>query len=451
MFVIEARTSFLQSRLASREARRLTFALEPGPSDSVLFPGDGPFDLRRGFSRLPAISDTLAARDYRIEKQTRFSPALMTWMRRGVFPPYDEKARAGLTILDRRETPLYRATFPERVYPSFEAVPPFIVKSLLFIENRELLDPGRPDMNPAVEWDRLARAVVDQVLAMLGAGEDTPGGSTLATQIEKYRHSPEGRTMDPKDKVLQMLSATFRAYRNGRNTEAARRNIVLTFVNSVPLAAVAGFGEVNGLGDGLYAWYGRNFDEVNGILRNLDTPASSPEELEARARAVKQTLSLFVAHRRPSAYLGGTRKAIREDTDSYLRLLGRAGILSPELRDAALPMSLELRTARFAQPHTSFSERKAANAIRVRLKALTGVDDLYALDRIDLTAETTLERNAQNAISAVLTRLKDKTFTDSLGLNASRMSRMNGRFTEFRSASAIVSTLPLSPLLKFTK
>ncbi len=419
--VLEARSSFVQSHLASREASRITFALGAGPSDSILYPEGGPFDDRRGFSHLGAITDTLLARGYRIESQVRFSPAMMTWVRRGVFAPYAERPQAGLRILDRRDLPLYSVTFPERIYANFDSIPEFIVRSLLFIENRELLDPGRPNMNPAVEWDRLLRATLDQVLAALGRAGDTPGGSTLATQIEKYRHSPEGRTADPKDKILQMTSATLRAYRNGRNTEEARRNIVLTFVNSVPLAAVSGFGEVNGLGDGLHAWYGADFDRVNRHLAGLGKPASSPEELLEQARAVKMVLSLFVAHRRPSAYLTGSRQAIRDDTDSYLRLLGRAGFLSPEVRDAALPLELNLRRGVLPPPPAPYAERKAANAIRVRLLSLTGVNDLYALDRVDLTAETTLERDAQKTLSQRLQRLKDKAFTDSLGFNAARM------------------------------
>ena len=80
---------------------------------------------------------------------------------------------------------------------------------------------------------------------------NVPGGSTLATQIEKYRHSPSGRTDDVREKLRQMASASLRAYRDGPDTSAARRQIVVDYLNSTPLAARAGFGEVNGLGDGL--------------------------------------------------------------------------------------------------------------------------------------------------------------------------------------------------------
>ncbi|MBK6356965.1 MAG: hypothetical protein IPF44_09665, partial [Betaproteobacteria bacterium] len=40
---------------------------------------------------------------------------------------------------------------------------------------------------------------------------------------------------------------------------AARRRIVLDFVNPAPLGGIPGYGEVIGLGDGLWAWYGQDF------------------------------------------------------------------------------------------------------------------------------------------------------------------------------------------------
>src|SRR3546814_10574198 len=79
------------------------------------------------------------------------------------------------------------------------------------------------------------------------AGGQTAGGSTLATQMEKFRHSPEGRTGTVSEKLRQMISASLRGYLDGANTTAARRQIVVDYLNSTPLAARAGFGEVIGL------------------------------------------------------------------------------------------------------------------------------------------------------------------------------------------------------------
>jgi hypothetical protein len=36
-----------------------------------------------------------------------------------------------------------------------------VVNTLLFIENREMLDPARPHRNPAIEWDRVSHAVAE--------------------------------------------------------------------------------------------------------------------------------------------------------------------------------------------------------------------------------------------------------------------------------------------------
>ena len=77
-------------------------------------------------------------------------------------------------------------------------MPSLVANSLLFIENRELLDVSQPYRNPAVEWERLGRAVVDRVRHWLHPEvSGGSGGSTLATQMEKFRHSPDGRTRSP--------------------------------------------------------------------------------------------------------------------------------------------------------------------------------------------------------------------------------------------------------------
>ena len=114
---------------------------------------------------------------------------------------------------------------------------PLLVHSLLFIENRDLLDPPAT-RNPAIEWDRFGKVVFDQLLHRVDESHGAAGGSTLATQIEKYRHSPNGRTNSMKEKLRQMVSATLRAYQHGEDTTAARRQIVVDYLNTVPLSAM---------------------------------------------------------------------------------------------------------------------------------------------------------------------------------------------------------------------
>ncbi|MFP3335141.1 transglycosylase domain-containing protein, partial [Pseudomonas sp. SIMBA_064] len=86
-----------------------------------------------------------------------------------------------------------------------------VSNSLLFIENRDLLDPTQPQANPAVDWPRFAKAAWSQVAKTLHLPGQSAGGSTLATQLEKYRHSPDGLTVSGAEKLRQMFSAGVRA------------------------------------------------------------------------------------------------------------------------------------------------------------------------------------------------------------------------------------------------
>ena len=122
---------------------------------------------------------------------------------------------------------------------SFESIPRVLIDSLLFVENRELLDPHHPRRNPAIEWDRLARSALALGIEKIDRSGAVPGGSTLATQIEKYRHSPQGRTGSAGEKLRQMASASLRAYLDGADTLSHRRQIVVDYLDTVPLAAGA--------------------------------------------------------------------------------------------------------------------------------------------------------------------------------------------------------------------
>jgi len=156
--LVEIRTSALQALVLSQAARVLTYRVAAGPSPSVTYPQTGPYDVRLGYTRLPDFVDRLEAGGYRVEQQARPSTALAHLAAWGLYPPYREKTRAGLEVLDREGHPLYATRYPEQVYDRFDAVPPLLINTLLFIENRELLDAG-PYRNPVVDWRRLAKAV----------------------------------------------------------------------------------------------------------------------------------------------------------------------------------------------------------------------------------------------------------------------------------------------------
>jgi membrane peptidoglycan carboxypeptidase len=414
----EARISYLQSWYFSRQAAGFSYHLAEGASDSVCFPGFGPFDERRGYRRIPELADALDGKGFAVTAQTRLSPALLDLCRSGIYLPYREKPQAGLVVLGAEGDTLYAARFPSRAYADFDSIPDLIRQSLLFIENRNLLA-GSPHRNPAVEWDRFIKAGLDQALSLVDPERSQPGASTLATQIEKFRHARGGYTASGSDKLRQMASASFRAYLDGPDTREARRRIVLEYVNSVPLASVPEHGEVIGIGEGLWAWFGTPVEAVNRDLRGDDPP--DPVAMGRRAVAFKKVLALLIAQKRPTLFLRTDRERLARDTDRYLALLAREDVISDRLRDAALEAPLVWREARPVSPRPPYIERKAANAARNRLLSLLGLHQLYALDRVDLVARTELEGAVQRRLIRFLRGLADPPTVDSLGLRGPRL------------------------------
>ncbi len=421
----EMRTSRRQAERLAAFDRKLQFAVAPGPSpgDAIRFPGDGPYDQRLGYQALPGFLTRLAAQDWQVTAQARMSREMVDVIDRGLFAPYAEKNQAGLELLDCRAEPMFTRRLPQRAYARFDAIPPLVVDALLFIEDRDLLDAQRPWMNPAIDWSRFLRALADQVWSWVDADHATPGGSTLATQIEKYRHSSGGRTASTLDKLDQMASASLRAYLGGENTLQRRRQIVVDYLDTVPLAARPGIGEVHGLGDALAAWYGRGFDEVNGLLLADAGDMSADGGLLVRqALAFKQVLSLLIAQRRPTYYLGrpDAETGLNALVDAHLRLLADAGVISAALRDAAMPLALDLRSGPPPRDERvdpkPYSERKAATAMRSHLGALLGTASNYALDRIDASAGSTIDGRAQRDGVALLRSLSERAGARSAGL-----------------------------------
>ena len=413
----EMQTSTLQARYLAGLGRELNFSLAAGPSPSIRFPVSGPFDERFGYAQLPVLLRELGD-EFTIARQVRVSPRFAQLEARGINPPYREKSQAGLMVLDCENIPMFSGTYPERIYRNFEAIPRMLVETLLFIENRDLLELEYARKNPAVEWGRLGKALLDQVLHLFSSAVETSGASTLATQIEKFRHSPDGRTASFREKLRQMASASVRAYLQGENTTVARRTLVQDYLNTVPLAAKAGYGEVNGLGDGLWAWYGRDFLESNNLLADGGEKLATTQQ---RAEAYKQALSLMVAQRRPSYYLGDNASELEELCNSYLRLIARAGIITPALRDAALAAPLPLHIAEAAQPPQSFVTRKATTAVRTYLGSVLHTPRLYDLDRLDLTARSTMAPVLQKEVTGVLRDLRDRDKAAAAGLTGKQL------------------------------
>jgi membrane peptidoglycan carboxypeptidase len=414
----ELRTSAVQARTLSRLAGEMTFAVAEGPSLQSQFPDAGPYNERLGYARMPEFLSRLTGDGYVIASQARLSDRHLAFMDYGGFALFREKAQTGLTIRDRSGEAVFVARHPEHVFPDFPSVPPLVVNTLLFVENRELLDDRFPNRNPAVEWDRFAAATVNVLTAPIDPSGKRFGGSTLATQIEKYRHSPEGRTIGVSEKLRQIASASLRSYMEGPDTSAARRQIVVDYLNSTPLSARPGFGEVIGLGDGLWAWYGTSLATAS---RLLSSPPRTAQERIQRAQVYKQVLSLLLAQRRPSYYLLEGRNALADITDSHLRLLAQAGVIDAQLRDDAAASTLTFRVDPPQAADISFIDRKAVNAIRSHLLSMLGLSAYYQLDRLDLTVDTSLDTETQRRVTNMLRRIGDPAEARALGLTGERL------------------------------
>lgn len=414
----EMETSTLQSREISRYAAGLTYQVEPGASDKIAFPSYGPFDQRLGYVALPNIQERLLQRGFTIRQQVRFSDELQRYAQYGLYVPYTEKVQAGLTLFDCRTEPVYQFRYPGNHYADFNAIPDLIVQSLLFIENRDLLSDKNPLVNPAVDWPRFFKAALTQVGKALDLDGQSAGGSTLATQVEKYRHSEDGLTYSPQEKIRQMVSASVRAYRLGGNTLEARKLVVWAYLNSVPLSAAPGYGEVHGLGDGLWVWFAADPERVNQLL---DTRLNQSVDLAEQGLALRQVVALMIAHRRPSYYLAVSgRPDLNTLTDSHIRLFYREKMISKSLMDAALNATLQFRDFVRQPAVTRINTNKGLLAARTHLSRQLGVS-LYDLDRMDLSASTTLNFELQSEVTRYLQKLANPEYAAQVGILGFRL------------------------------
>jgi membrane peptidoglycan carboxypeptidase len=412
----ELRTSALQAYLLPRYTAKISYAVSDGPSASIAFPRSAPFDDRLGYSHLGDFQTRLEEHGFVVERQAVVSPELVRLVDWGIAPPYREPLVAGLTIHGMDGAPLYDATRSQRWFQGFDDVPPTLVDTILYIENRELLAPEDPRANPAIEWDRLAKASLLYTGSKLGLAFPVQGGSTLAIQLEKYRHSPQGRTNSPLDKLRQVAGASLKAYRDGADTRDWRREIVVDYLNTAPLAAAPGYGEIYGLGDGLYAWFGMDLATVKQALRSEGT---TPE----KARAYKHALALLIGLRAPTFYLQKDRLALIEKVNEYARLLARDGIIEPALAAKVQQTPLEFLDRAPLAPPLPFAHKKAPNAIRTTLLQWLGVPSFYELDRLHLEADGTIDVPLQAEVERLFANLGNPQFVRANALTGERLLR----------------------------
>lgn len=414
----EMRTSKTQAEWLAAYGKRINFAFQPGPNSELRFPSSGPYNQRLGYSYLPFFIKALQADDYSVAAQMRVSPTYEYFQERGLYPIYHAKTIAGLSLYDRDGQKLYSASYPNHVFTDFHSIPPLLVNTLLYIENRELLKDGPITRNPVIEWDRFLYAAFGHLLHNFVPGFNAGGGSTLATQIEKFRFSPGGQTNSGLDKIRQIASASLRVYLDGQDTREARKKIVLDYLNSTTLSARPGFGEVNSIGDGLWAWFGI---DLNDAITALNLPDTDTDSLRAKAKTYRAALGLILAQRRPSYYLLTDHGALDDLTDVTLDRLADAGVISPILRDATKDATFKFLPEAPQAPQPPYIEQKAVNALRNHLMTMLGLKRFYEVDRLDLAARATLDQETQQKTVEFLRKMDNKDFLQSIGLYGFRL------------------------------
>ena len=141
----ELRTSWLESLIFRSLDRKITFQLEQGPSQEIQYPKPGPYDWTLGYARMPDFLPHLEAHGFRITAQAHSSGLLtsLSGLGRGV-PGLSTKGPSRAPHRRSGGARLYSFDRPRHVYPSYSSIPPLVVQTLLFIENRHMLDPEHP-------------------------------------------------------------------------------------------------------------------------------------------------------------------------------------------------------------------------------------------------------------------------------------------------------------------
>ena len=250
VLVVEARTSRLQAKLFSSFDTGLRIDVEPGPNPAMLFPDAGPYDTRLGYARLPVFLGRLDRSGFRIDRQARSSPRLQEVVARGLFPIYREKTQAGLRIVDGDGRVIHSGRYPDRIYESFDAIPPSVVIGPALHRG-----PAAPRREPALPESG----------GQLGTARHGPSSWTPARGSAMTRAVIGGEHAGHADREVPALRRTGARARRGRSSaRCCRRACARTGVGAETLAAGASssstistrcrwpprpsYGEVHGLG-----------------------------------------------------------------------------------------------------------------------------------------------------------------------------------------------------------
>ena len=88
--------SALEARYLAKTAQKMTWQMRPGPSERIRYPGQGPYDVRLGYSKLPDYLARLDKAGWQIDQQAKISIQMARAKDLGLFLPYHEKDQTGL-------------------------------------------------------------------------------------------------------------------------------------------------------------------------------------------------------------------------------------------------------------------------------------------------------------------------------------------------------------------
>jgi len=156
------------------------------------------------------------------------------------------------------------------------------------------------------------------------------------------------------DKLRQMLSASLEAYHSGSDTHQAREQIVLDYLNTMPLAAVPRVAKSTVLGDGLRVWFAMDLPEVRTALEQAEpTPERhAPTDMLSRC-------STPCMHRTPIWYIAVAHSNPHRCVSS---LLSSAASLMYNSSRSCIHAPLEFADLEPFDRSPPFVERKAVNA-----------------------------------------------------------------------------------------
>jgi hypothetical protein len=318
----------------------------------------------------------------------------------GLFLPYREKSSAGLTMLDCSGKPYFSFILPRRTYTDFDAIPPVSPTPCCSSRTANCSTPTIRSATRRWNGTASARRSGKNGHQTISPGRNVPGGSTLATQIEKYRHSPDGLTMTAGDKLRQMASASLRAYLDGSDTRATPP----PHRARLPQHGAARRRARLRRGQRHRRWPACL---VRHRFRQVNRCSGTPPTPRGRSARYKHVLGLLISQRKPSWYLTvRARTTGCPAADAHLRLLADAGVITPAFRDLAGNSTIDFRDPKKRQEQRPDRATRPANAARTELAALLGVPRLYDLDRIDLTVSPPCTRPAAR-VAAFLRGLSD--------------------------------------------